>query len=82
MEIVHELEKKGRSGYLYLIDSSLSIIKWLSRVLYRDQGFLTNSTAFVRALRPAIDMKKVSPDFITDYYKKQRKYRFFNSVPS
>ncbi len=59
MEIAHALEKKGITGYLYILDSSPSIIKWISTILYKDQSFYTNTLGFVRALKSAINIQNV-----------------------
>lgn len=59
MEIAHALERKGRKGFLYMVDSSPKIVKWISKMLFNDRGFFTNLMAFTRALNSGVNLQKV-----------------------
>lgn len=59
MEIAYILEQKGRTGYLYIIDSSPIIVKSISKALFIDHGFYLNILGFMRSLKMDIDMTKV-----------------------
>ncbi|XP_065225250.1 fatty acid synthase-like [Planococcus citri] len=56
MEIVHCLEQKGKTGYLYLIDSSPKIVKYIASSLFHNEGFYENILGFVRALKTNSDI--------------------------
>lgn len=60
LEIAYALEQKGKTGYLYILDSSPGIVKSIAMVLFKDREFYTNLLACMRALKTNIDMSKVT----------------------
>lgn len=60
MEVAHALEKKRKSGYLYLVDSSPATVKWISNTLFKTSGFYSNIVGFVRALNVEMNIDEVS----------------------
>ena len=59
MEIAYELERNGKTGFVYVIDSSPKIVKSIARSLFGDEDFRTNNLAFVRALNCGVNSREV-----------------------